>query len=656
MCGITGFWISGRPPYEVEPVLESMIACVRHRGPDDEGSWIDRSAGICLGHTRLSVIELSAEGYQPMQSASGRFVLTYNGEVFNYEELRRELDGFHWRGHSDTEVMLAAFEQWGVESAVARFNGQFALAVWDAQEQTLTLVRDRLGIKPLYWGRLGSTVLFASELKSIARHPAFTGDISPEAAFRFLELGFVPGPLSIFEGVRKLPPGHIVRLQSPDADGTPTPFWSLDEVVATRHLRDETDDTLVDQLESLLGDAVRKRMIADVPLGAFLSGGIDSSLVVALMQHQAGGRVKTFSIGFDDKSFDEAPYAEKIARHLGTDHTTLYVSPEETFDLLAELPSIYDEPFADEAQIPVALVSRLARQFVTVSLSGDGGDEFFGGYDRYGRVLDHWRRLQRYPEAARRLAEMTANTISSLERTQTGRNLTLAAARRMIPTALSGQVGRLFDLAAARDVGTFYRQSVRLDARSLAGPALHGTEPVGRFDGMPHNGSLTDRETLMLADGLSYLPDDILVNVDRASMDRALEVRVPLLDHRVVEFSWSLPERMKYRDGATKWILRMLLARYVPTEMFERPKHGFAVPLHDWLRGPLREWSETLLDPTSLSNHGFVDPKAASGLWRDHLAARGNAKTMLWRILTLEAWKQSLERDALSTGASAASA
>jgi len=655
MCGITGFWISERPSYEVEPVLDSMIARVRHRGPDDEGSWIDQSAGVCLGHTRLSVIDLSAEGHQPMQSASGRYVLTYNGEVFNYEDLRRELDGVQWRGHSDTEVMLAAFEKWGVGAAVSRFNGQFALAVWDRQEHNLTLARDRLGIKPLYWGLAGTTMLFASELKSIASHPSFRGSINPEAAYRFLELGFVPGPLSIFEGIQKLPPGHTVTLSRPDDTASSAPFWSLDEVVAARSFGDESDESRVDQLQLLLADAVRKRMIADVPLGAFLSGGIDSSLIVALMQNEGAGRVKTFSIGFDDDSFDEAPHAERIAGHLGTDHTNLYVSAAETFDLLAELPSIYDEPFADESQIPTALVSRLARQFVTVSLSGDGGDEFFGGYDRYGRVLSHWHRLERYPFAARRLADLTGNTVSSLERTSAGRNLALAAARRFNPSASSGQVGRLLNLAGARDLGAFYRRSVRLDARSLAGPALRGIEPVGGTEGRLHNGSITDREALMLADGLSYLPDDILVKVDRASMDRALEVRVPLLDHRVVEFSWSLPERMKYRDGVTKCILRTLLARYVPNEMFERPKHGFAVPLHDWLRGPLRDWSEGLLDPTSLSGHGFVDPKAVSGLWRDHLAARSNAKTMLWRILTLEAWKKSLERDAMSR-ATAASA
>ncbi|HEX9660126.1 MAG TPA: asparagine synthase C-terminal domain-containing protein, partial [Rhodothermales bacterium] len=453
-------------------------------------------------------------------------------------------------------------------------------------------------------------------------------------------LGYVPAPMSIFRNVWKLPPGHVLRLDGPAEQPEPAPYWSLREIVTERHVEDAPDGVIIKDFEDLLRDSVRKRLIADVPVGAFLSGGIDSSLIVAMMQQEAGVSVKTFSIGFEDEAFDEAPHATRIARHLRTDHTNLYVSPKEIFELLNELPRLYDEPFADESQIPTALLSRLARKSVTVCLSGDGGDELFGGYARYERAARYWQRVDRIPPIIREALRTGVRPMASFERTALGRRIAAAAARLVNPSVSLGQVSRQLELAGSSRPVQFYRRSIGLDARSLAGPRLRpgAKTDAAEFSLFEPTTGFSLQDTMMLTDALGYLPDDILVKVDRASMDVALEVRVPLLDYRVVERSWTIPDDLKRRPGESKWILREILSNYVPRSYFERPKQGFAVPLDDWLRGPLRDWGESLLDKRDIAATGLIDPKAVQALWRDHLDEGSNAKTMLWRILMLQSW------------------
>ncbi|HUF10718.1 MAG TPA: asparagine synthase (glutamine-hydrolyzing), partial [Rhodothermales bacterium] len=545
MCGITGFWSREVPSYEPRETLEMMISTLSHRGPDDEGRWSDPDGRLHFGHTRLSVIDLSAEGHQPMVSRSGRFVITFNGEIFNFEDLKKDLGSSGWRGHSDTEVMLAAIEQWGVERAVAHFNGQFAFALWDTFDRVLFLVRDRIGIKPLYFGQFNETIVFGSELKALRSHPEFVHDLSPQAVVDFLELGYVPSPLSIYSNVQKLPPGHILKLTRPGALVETVPFWSAREVVAGRDPHRGTDAEIVDDLEALLRDSVRMRLVADVPVGAFLSGGIDSSLITSLMTRESRGKVRTFSIGFEEAEYDESPYATDVASHLGTDHTNLYVTSDDVQDLLTELPRMYDEPLADVSQLPTALVSRLARKSVTVSLSGDGGDELFGGYSRYERAIRYWRLVSKIPSLLRRLAKGVAGPTAAFESSKFGMDASFALSRSLLRPAMPGQFARQIELVGSADGWEFYNRGIRLNAGSLTSGALRGKAaddlpPAFRsFDG------LTFLESMQLTDLQSYLPDDILVKVDRASMDVALEVRVPLLDHRVVEYSWQVPERLK---------------------------------------------------------------------------------------------------------------
>lgn len=638
MCGITGFWSTNIRQYEPDRVLDVMVSAIKHRGPDDEGVWTDSDCGVFLGHRRLSVIDLSNEGRQPMLSRSGRYVISYNGEVFNYAELRRQLAAPAWRGHSDTEVMLEAFDQWGVEGAVKRFNGQFAFAVWDVRESVMILARDRLGIKPLYVGRFGDTFAFGSELKSLAAHPSFDGRIDAEAVTRFLELGYVPGALSIYAAVRKVPPGHILEMREPGAGLSSRSYWSVEDVVENRHAGGDGAEEALDGLEQRLRDAVRLRMVADVPVGAFLSGGIDSSLVVSLMMQEASGPVKTFSVGFEEESFDEAPHATRIAQYLGTDHTNLYVKAGDVFDVLNELPRMYDEPFADVSQVPTCLVSRLARQSVTVSLSGDGGDELFGGYGRYVRALRQWSKVSRIPAPLRGIFRGAAAPVAAIERSRLGRSAAYALGRLVNPGVMPGQFARQLELVGSTDALAFYAQSIRLKAGGLSNRGIRNSSRTAASTNVDIGKGLSFLESMMLTDTLAYLPDDILVKVDRASMDVALEVRVPFLDHRVVEFSWSVPEDLKMRDGQTKWLLRQLLKRYVPERMFERPKQGFAIPLGAWLRGPLRDWAESLLADRQVAAGGLVDPTSVKAIWKAHLAEKGDFEMLLFRIISLQQW------------------
>jgi asparagine synthase (glutamine-hydrolysing) len=647
MCGICGFIDPEMSRERALDVLRSMAGTLRHRGPDDHGQWHDGRNGVGLSHRRLSIIDLSPEGHQPMQSASGRYVIVYNGEIYNHADLKAELDSLpmppSWRGHSDTEVMLAAFERWGLEEAVKRFAGMFAFAVWDRDEETLHLVRDRLGEKPLYYGRSGRTLFFASELKALRAHPSWRGNIDRNALCLYLRYSYVPAPYSIYGDVRKLPPGTILSLKPTSAAlqvPNPSPYWTI-RAVAEKGMSTPYpgDDRQAEQeLDERLRHVIRQQMVSDVPLGAFLSGGVDSSTVVAIMQAVSGCPVKTFTIGFREHAYDEAVHARRVARHLGTEHTELYVTPDEALEVIPQIPSLYDEPFADSSQIPTCLVSELARRHVTVSLSGDGGDEAFGGYVRYFWVMRLWDRVRAIPTGLRALLGeiLTAVPPRHWDRV-------LGALRPILPgsfeqTTPGDKLHKLARVLAARDPGEMYVGLVsnwKRPADVVLGAAEPTTPATDRSQWADLPGFI---DQMMYLDALTYLPDDILVKVDRAAMGRSLETRVPFLDHRLVEFAWRLPPAMKIRNGEGKWLLRQVLARYVPRELIERPKSGFAVPIDAWLRGPLREWADALLDTRRIREDSFFDSGRIRACWAEHLDGSRNRQHSLWAILMFQAW------------------
>ncbi len=655
MCGIAGLIDLERrlDGAGLRATALAMSDTLRHRGPDGGGAWIDADHGVALGHRRLSIIDLSPAGNQPMASQSGRYILSYNGEIYNFAELRRELEakGAAFRGHSDTEVLLAAIDAWGVSGALKRCNGMFAFALWDRAGRSLILARDRLGEKPLYFGWAGGAFLFASELRAFAAWPGFAPEIDRGALALSLRHNYIPAPYSIYQGIYKLPPAAILTL-TPDLQardpGLETlarnfeAYWSAREAAERGSAEpfSGSDEAAVEALDTCLRAAVQSRTVADVPLGAFLSGGIDSSCVVALMQAQAARPVKTFSIGFHETGYNEAEHAKAVAAHLGTDHTELYVTPREAQDTIPKLPEIYDEPFSDSSQIPTFLVSQLARRHVTVSLSGDGGDELFGGYNRYAWAETIWRKLGRLPAPGRRaLAKILTGAAP-----RTWQRL-FDLANPVLPARWRQQHGgeKLHKLARILDAEgqeALYLQLVS-HWSDPAGVVLGSKEPAtilsdpGRWARLD---SFTAR--MMYLDTVTYLPDDILTKLDRASMAVGLEARVPLLDHRAVEFAWHLPMHMKLRHGQGKWALRQVLARYVPRELFERPKMGFGVPLDLWLRGPLRDWAEALLDESRLRREGFFDPAPIRRLWADHLSGRANWQYDLWDVLVFQAWHE----------------
>ncbi|MEW5926329.1 MAG: asparagine synthase (glutamine-hydrolyzing) [Gemmatimonadota bacterium] len=644
MCGITGFWSEGTLSTSPRDVLRRMTDTLRHRGPDDEGQWTDPDAGVALGHRRLSILDLSPEGHQPMASHGGRYVVVFNGEVYNFEEIRRELADAGaappFRGHSDTEVMLAAFEAWGVESAVGRFVGMFAFALWDRRERTLHLVRDRLGIKPLYYGWAGGSLVFGSELKALRAFPGFAAEVDRGAVALFLRHSYVPAPHTVYRGIHKLLPGSILSLRAPGERAAPRAFWSARET-AESGLRDPlrgSDAELADGLDARLREAVRLRMIADVPVGAFLSGGIDSSVVVALMQAESARPVQTFTIGSTDAAYDEADHAREVARHLGTDHHELYVSPEDALAVIPDLPAMYDEPFGDSSQIPTFLVSRLARGRVTVSLSGDGGDELFAGYNRHVWGQRIWRRAGWIPRPARSAGSRLLGSVAPGTWDRAYSTLSPVLPRRMRHRYPGYKVHKLAEVIGSESPEAMYRALV--SQWKSPGEVVSGArEPRTVLSEAPLlDGRAGFTERMMYLDLVSYLPDDILTKVDRASMAVSLEARVPLLDHRVVEYAWRLPLDVKLRDGTGKWILRQVLQRYVPRELVERPKAGFGVPLGEWLRGPLRGWAEELLDPRALREQGFFRPEAIRGRWDEHLAGRRSWEHPLWNVLMFQAW------------------
>jgi asparagine synthase (glutamine-hydrolysing) len=631
MCGLAGYWQPGGFPSGEGLVLaKKMSALLMHRGPDDEGLWEDANVGVALGHRRLSILDLSSAGRQPMVSASGRFVIAFNGEIYNHLSLREDLSRshvIHWRGQSDTETLLAAVECWGLTLALQRSTGMFAFALWDRFERRLLLARDRLGEKPLYYGwqrRTGvqPAFLFSSELKAMKAHIAFEGHVDRSSLGLYMRHGHVPAPFSIYTGIKKLMPGHILEVQSEAHQAEPFSYWSLQEVVTQAQANpfEGAVSQATDLLDLTLRQAVAAQMLADVPLGAFLSGGIDSSVIVALMQVQASQPVSTFTIGFEDKASNEAEFAREVAAFLGTEHHEFYVSHKEAQAVVPLLPSLYDEPFADSSQIPTFLVSRLAKQYVSVALSGDGGDELFGGYTRYSR--------------ANRLRGWLPSGIPWIK------NLTALFAQ--IDKRRSESWLQLGELLAAQSDAEFYlprvshwmrSESVVIGAERLSSPFVRRVESLNTENFML---------SMMAADTLGYLPDDILVKVDRAAMGVGLETRVPLLDHRVVSLAWRIPLFMKLRDGQSKWLLRQVLYRYVPRELVDRPKKGFSVPVAGWLRGPLRDWAEALLDERRLRCEGFFNPEPIRRIWLEHLEGKRNWQYHLWDVLMFQAW---LERE-----------
>ncbi|MHA3902690.1 asparagine synthase (glutamine-hydrolyzing) [Castellaniella sp. WN] len=647
MCGLVGFLGNGRghDAREAAIVLERMADTIVSRGPDDSGVWIDGS-GIGLAHRRLSILDLSAAGHQPMTGSSGRHVIVFNGEIYNHLDLRRELGQAGlapgWRGHSDTETLLAGFSAWGVRATVERCIGMFAFAVWDVQARVLTLGRDRLGEKPLYYGWQGSgddaCFLFGSELKALRAHPRCVAEVDRDALCLLMRHNYIPAPHSIYRGISKLPAGCLLTVSLDRREPLIETYWSLAEVAVAGNRAPfaGSDQEATDALEDLLKSAVRQQMLADVPLGAFLSGGIDSSTVVALMQAQSARPVRTFSIGFHEPGYNEAEHALAVARHLGTEHTELYVTPEQARDVIPRLPDLYSEPFADASQIPTFLVSQLARRHVTVSLSGDAGDELFAGYGRYLRNSRHWDRIARVPLGLRKLAAGGIRALSP-----EAWDAVLGPLRPLLPGSLRAAPGEKLHQGArklsAERIDDLYLQSIsRWEPESLV---IGGREPPTCLRGrpLPLEG-LDGVQRLMALDAITYLPDDILVKVDRAAMGVSLEGRVPFLDHRVVEFAWRIPQSMKLRDGTAKWILRQVLYRHVPRDLIERPKKGFSVPVGDWLRGPLRDWAENLLDESRLRREGFFDPVPIRRTWTEHLSGRRNAQYPLWGVLMFQAW------------------
>lgn len=656
MCGICGTLETGpRPSGALEGLADAMAKALAHRGPDDHGTWVDAEAGLALGQRRLAILDLSPAGRQPMASASGRFVMVLNGEVYNYADLRSALEAdakgpLPWRGHSDTEVLLEGIERWGLEATLRRAVGMFALAVWDRQERVLRLARDRVGEKPLYYGWQDGRFLFASELKGLRAHPRFRAEVDRDSLALYFRFGYVPGPHCIYRGLRKLPPGTIleVRADAPGARPEPVPYWSAREVAEAGRARPfrGTEAEAVDRLEALLRDAVRHCMVSDVPLGVFLSGGLDSSTVAALMQAQSPRPIRTFTIGFREAAFDEAQHARAVAEHLGTQHEELYVTPEEARAVIPRLPAIYDEPFADSSMIPTFLVSQLARRHVTVALSGDAGDELFGGYERYLKAAAAWRRLSWMPRPLRRAAAAVLRSASPRAWDLLLKPLAPVLRKRLRAGSAGQAVHKLAAALDARGFGDFYLRLVSLWqeptelVRGAREPPVNATDPaLLAFEGSPE-------ERMMLLDLVSYLPDDILVKVDRASMAVALEARVPLLDHRVVAFAWSLPLALRVRAGEGKRLLRQVLYRHVPRDLVDRPKQGFGVPVGEWLRGPLRGWAEDLLAEDRLRAEGFLEPGPVRQRWREHLDGTRDGAPQLWAVLMFQAWLEAQRAEA----------
>jgi asparagine synthase (glutamine-hydrolysing) len=657
MCGLVGFLGGIGEHQDVENILGSMADTIRHRGPDDSGIWMDVNEGFAVAHRRLSIVDLSPAGHQPMVSKKGRYVIAFNGEIYNHLELRRELSELRlcdlsalevkdkfWVGHSDTETLLAGFEVWGIEETLKKTVGMFAISLWDRREKVLTLARDRMGEKPLYYGFQKETFLFGSELKALKAHPDFLGEIDRDVLCLYLRHAYIPAPHSIYKGIQKLLPGTYLQVDLAGAsikELTPKVYWNLAEVAkegVTRPFQGGVNEA-IDGLDAHLKESISLQTIADVPLGAFLSGGVDSSTIVALMQAQSMRPVKTFSIGFDEVGYNEAEYAKAVAEHLGTEHTELYVSSAMAIGVIPMLGKIYDEPFADSSQIPTFLVSQMAKEQVTVSLSGDAGDELFCGYNRY-LLADTWRKIEYLPFGLR---QSVGHLIKTLSPSTWDAIFDRIGKVKRFPNNMGEKMEKLASrLENVDGIHELYYSLVsEIDYPDLI--VIGATEPMSWIAQAGITPCLNDvKQHMMLMDGMTYLPDDILTKIDRSAMANSLETRVPFLDHRVVEFAWKIPMKMKVRDGKTKWILRQVLQKYVPKNLIERPKTGFSIPLNDWLCGPLRGWVENLLDEQRLRKEGYFNANLVRELWHNHLAGKRNHQSLLWSILMFQTWLEEI--------------
>lgn len=651
MCGVAGLFVPGASSLKdtsIRVVAASMADAIVHRGPDDAGVWC--GSGVALAHRRLSIVDLSPAGHQPMSSDCGRFVIVFNGEIYNHLDLRKKLEvggkAHFWRGHSDTESLLAAISAWGLEVALEACVGMFALALWDSAKDMLYLARDRVGEKPLYYGWAGENFVFGSELKALRISPGFSEEIDRGALALYMRHNHVPAPYSIYRSVRKLQAGHSLAVSRASVSShvwpEPQAYWTAAEVAKTgvQHpFLFSSDHDAANALESCLRRSVREQMVADVPLGAFLSGGVDSSVVVALMQVEAQAvdapSVKTFTIGFQEQGFDEAPYAKAVARHLGTEHTELYVTSVEALGVIPRLPLLYDEPFADSSQIPTFLVAQMARPHVTVALSGDAGDELFAGYNRYFLAARLWRRLGRIPLPLRRALGSVIRFVPASHWNKLFSACAPLLSERYRMSLPGDKILKAAGLLSRKNGRDLYKGLVSYWEPSdlVLGAKECETALSGEWPYLP---SLVDQ--MMLLDTISYLPDDILVKVDRAAMGVSLETRVPFLDHRVIDFAWHLPMHYKVRNGVGKWLLRQVLYRYVPSQLIDRPKMGFGVPIDAWLRGPLRDWAESLIDEARLRREGFFNPVPIRKAWMEHLSGQRNWQHQLWNVLMFQSW------------------
>lgn len=642
MCGIAGF--INQDLRLGKNNLKRMLSSLIHRGPDDEGLWLDEISGIALGHRRLSILDLSPSGHQPMRSHCQRYIIAFNGEIYNWPELKKQLeysgDAPRWRGSSDTEVLLVALSVWGLVETLKRVRGMFAFALWDCSEKRLTLVRDRIGEKPLYYGTTNGQFAFASELKAISALSDNSLKLEPDAIALMLRYGYVPEPYSIYKNIYKLPAGMMISVSTDGQIRELKPYWSFSEFVAEQQKNplQLSDEEAVDELDKLMGSAIQEQMVADVPLGAFLSGGLDSSSVVAIMQAHSSRPVKTFTIGYDESEYNEAGHAREIARHLGTEHTELKITARQSLDIIQELPNMFDEPFADVSQIPTALISRLTRKHVSVCLSGDAGDELFGGYNRYIWANFIWKGLGKIPRPMRRpLGKLLGNVpIFAV-------NAMYSCLNPFLPLRYQinnpgDKLRKISQIIPAQTRDELYQSLVSqwrgpLPLRNVEEPAIYLSQP----ENWPSLCNYSER--MMAVDTQTYLPQDILVKVDRAAMASSLETRLPFLDSRLIEFAWRLPLEQKIRYGKGKWIVRQLLSRYIPETLWDRPKQGFAVPIEHWLRGPLRDWAEELLSPEKLAQDALLNPVLIRELWERHLKGE-NLQYSLWNILTYRAWSK----------------